>query len=347
MSKIPFVSMMGCKEISLKDHEPGGPPDGSQVKIFEAAVAKHMGIDPEQCLATNSCTAALHILSSRWCGPFLTAPRLTWPSSYSWHKSAFNGPLQLRFADVNEKGIMRYGFSDSLNMIVDLWGQIDTEDIKETLENRHLTFIVDAAHNFAHGSHPVMLKMPNCLGVAYSFYATKQLTTIRGGMALIPDRLMHLRPLYEALRDSGTLGRRVLQPYGLNYEMPDCLARLGEQNLRLHYRAAQEHRQLIMDIYRKTFGKRLHGKSGHLAVLECKTPDKALHVRAALICHPIREYSGVDTGCHYPVYSWFNDNVDWQDWRMSQRLVTLPCHEKLHPDAAVAICNRVQEVEFV
>jgi dTDP-4-amino-4,6-dideoxygalactose transaminase len=315
---------------------------GQYVLKFEAEIAKRLGIEARRVLCTNSCTAALHLAYEGWVQRRLTktrrfcvvqAPAMTWPSTYAW------SPAEHRcLVDIDKRALMpQFKSLDywSLHYLVDLYGRgIHPNNIDAILGGRK-PFVLDAAHNLLDPHHGYIADMPNCIGICYSFFHTKQLSTIRGGVLVIPVRAD--RSYYEALRDSGTIGRKRVLHLGWNYEMEDVNAALGLQQLQHFYSNRQKTHDILAN-YRLTFhNARIWGDSGHLAVLRTETIRETKAVQAEL------KKAGVQTGCHYPVAEWFGDDHYPNAAYISKRITTLPCYPTLSNTDLAIVIEAVQQ----
>ncbi len=154
---------------------------GMQTKLFEEEFASYIGA--KYAVATNGCTMALFLGLSQMNlkkTDEVIVPSLTWSATASSVISAGGTPV---FADVKP----------------DTWC-LDPEDVKRKItKNTKLVIPVHFAASYAEGFEnfeiPVMydsahrVKRRDFKGIAscYSFYAVKNMTTIRGGMIVTDD----------------------------------------------------------------------------------------------------------------------------------------------------------------
>jgi dTDP-4-amino-4,6-dideoxygalactose transaminase len=168
---------------------------------------------------------------------------------------------------------------------VHLYGHpADMDPIYDIAHRHGLAVIEDAAHSLPAwyhdrmiGSPPPGFDQPNL--VAFSFYATKNLTTGEGGMLTGPRdvveeaRIWSLhgmsRDAYERYTSDGTWKYDVVAP-GFKYNMPDLQAALGLMQLKKLDRM-QRRRHEIIERYDSAFGP----------LQELETPYERPHVRSA------------------------------------------------------------------
>lgn len=236
---------------------------GPRVAEFERAMAEALGV-PET-LALSSCTAALHLaLAAGGVGPGdeVIVPSLTFAATANVveHLGA-----RTVFADVLEDVLTldpedvarRIGPRTRAVIAVDYAGHpAELDALRALCDARGLLFVEDAAHSLGArsrgravgtGGHPV----------AFSFYATKNLTTGEGGLlAADPSFLEKARPLslhglsrdaYRRYERGGSWSYAVLAP-GFKYNMTDLAAALGLVQLG-RFPALQERRRHVAALY--------------------------------------------------------------------------------------------------
>jgi dTDP-4-amino-4,6-dideoxygalactose transaminase len=170
-------------------------------------------------------------------------------------------------------------------MPVHLYGHpADMNPIYDIAHRHGLAVIEDAAHSLPAWYHDRMIgapapgfDQPNL--VAFSFYATKNLTTGEGGMLTGPPEIIEparmwtlhgmSRDAYDRYRSDGSWRYDVVLP-GFKYNMPDLQAAIGLQQLK-RLDAMQRRRRQIVAHYDEAFGP--------LPGLE--TPYERPHVRSA------------------------------------------------------------------
>ena len=216
---------------------------GPKVKAFEDAFAAVSGV--KHAIAVNSCTAALHIgllAAGVEPGDEVVMPSLTFVAGAQCTLEVGAKPV---FCDVD---------AETLTATVETIAAVTTErtkaivampyagrpqhieDIVAFAKPRGIAVIEDAAH--AAG----MLDAGEWAGTrstlaAYSFYATKNLTTAEGGMLLTNDdaimervRILSLhgmdRDAWKRYTAKGSWRYDVREP-GFKYNLPDIAASLG------------------------------------------------------------------------------------------------------------------------
>lgn len=229
---------------------------GSKVREFEEAFAKAAGV--KHAVAVNSCTAALHIgllAAGIKPGDDVVMPSLTFVAGAQCAVEIGARPV---FCDVDPEtltaGVAQFAaaLTPATRAIVAMpyaGRPMESAALAAFCKERGLIFIEDAAH--AAG----MLDGGTWAGVhsdmaAYSFYATKNLTTAEGGMLLTNDdsvmervRVLSLhgmdRDAWKRYTQRGSWRYEIREP-GFKYNMPDIaaaiglvqLARLGEMQAR-------------------------------------------------------------------------------------------------------------------
>lgn len=237
---------------------------GPLVKEFEADFAAAAGV--KHAIALNSCTAALHVaLHAFGVGPGdeVIMPSLTFVAGAQCTMELGGMPV---FADVDPET-----FSVTLETIAAVvtprtkaiipmpYGgrPIDIEPIVAFARERGIRVLEDAAHGAG------MLARGEWAGTrsdaaAYSFYATKNLTTCEGGMLVTNDDMLAERArvlgLHGMDRDAwkrytatGSWRYDVREP-GFKYNMPDPMAALGVEQLRALW-TMQDRRDELAAIY--------------------------------------------------------------------------------------------------
>ena len=220
---------------------------GPQVKAFESAFAARSGV--EQAIALSSCTAALHVaLAAMDVGPGdeVVMPSLTFVAGAQCTLELGAIPV---FADV-DTDTLTMGPQQAAAAITKHTKAIiampyagrpmDVGGLVQLAHERGIRVIEDAAH--AAG----MLDRSRWAGTrsdaaAFSFYATKNMTTAEGGMLLTSDAFLAERArtlglhgmskdAWKRYTSNGTWRYDVVAP-GFKYNLADPLAALGLQQL--------------------------------------------------------------------------------------------------------------------
>ena len=221
----------------------GGPQAGD----FEDKFAEYVG--SKHAVAVNSCTAALH-LSMRVldvkAGDEVIVPVLTFAATAN--APLFCGARPV-FADIDEKTFnispkdIQERITDKTRAIicVHYGGQpCDMKEILEIAQDHKLEVVEDCAHSLGASYDDIMTGNFGRLG-CFSFYPTKIITTLEGGMITTNDEKLDkkLRLLREhgmsrtALeRESNATWRYDVVDIGYNYRLTEPQAALGKEQLR-------------------------------------------------------------------------------------------------------------------
>ena len=278
--------------------ESGWLTHGPLCREFESAFAAHVGAT--RAVALSSCTAALHLaLVAQGVGPgdeVITTP-LTFCSSAHVIEHAGGTPV---FADIDSVTLQidtaqierALGPRTKAIIAVNYGGHpCHIEDIVKIARERGVVVIEDAAHSLgaAVGERPVgsIADM-----TAFSFYATKNITTGEGGMLTtedhrLADRVERLRlhgiqrDAWGRYRQSGSWHYEVTEA-GFKANMTDFQAALGLSQLR---------RESTMRLRRTAIACRYSTAFAELGnLVELPTVEEG--VRSAWHLYPLRLASG-------------------------------------------------------
>lgn len=216
---------------------------GPKVRAFEEAFAKRAGV--KHAVAVNSCTAALHIgllAAGVQPGDEVVMPSLTFVAGAQCTLEIGAKPV---FCDVDPDTLtagpeqFEAAITPKTKAIIAMpYGgrPMNARRIVEFARERGITVIEDAAHAAGMldagewaGTHSAL--------AAYSFYATKNLTTAEGGMLVTNDdeimervRVLSLhgmdRDAWKRYTARGSWRYDVREP-GFKYNMPDIAAAMG------------------------------------------------------------------------------------------------------------------------
>jgi len=270
---------------------------GQNVKLLEEEFAAFMGA--KYAIATNGCTMALYLVLKRMnLKPTdeVIVPSLTWSATAAAVINAGATPV---FADVRK----------------DNWC-LDPRDVKRKITKKtKLVIPVHFAARFAKGfeKFPVPVMFDSAHRVekndfqgrvsCYSFYAVKNMTTVRGGMILTDDKddaKWYMMAVHGGL-SKDTLSRyqgqkkqndasgfyyEVVWP-GWNFDMTDLEAAIGREQLRKLPRA-NKLRNAIVAKYNKAFG--LKNTGNHLYPILVENRDEFL---------VNMKNAGIHCGVHY------------------------------------------------
>lgn len=237
---------------------------GPKVREFEESFARAAGV--KHAIALNSCTAALHVgLLAAGVGPGdeVVTPSLTFVAGAQCTLEVGATPV---FCDVNKQTLtadlacIEAAISPKTKAIVVMpyaGRPMNVRAVVEFARTRGIAVIEDAAH--AAG----MLDCGEWAGThsdlaAYSFYATKNLTTAEGGVLLtnndaVADRVRVLslhgmdKDAWKRYTARGSWRYDVREP-GFKYNMPDIAAAMGIVQLQ-RLDAMQRRREEIAQRY--------------------------------------------------------------------------------------------------
>ena len=241
---------------------------GPKVKRFESDFGGR--VRAPAALALNSCTAALHTaLATLGVGPgdeVITTP-ITFAASVNVIEHVGARPV---LADVQrdtlniDPAAVEAAVTSRTRAIIPVHftgHPVELDDIETIAHSHGLTVIEDAAHALPAVYRGRMIgsgRNP----VAFSFYATKNLTTAEGGMLTgEPDfidraRVLSLhgmsRDAWKRYSKGGSWFYEILAP-GFKYNMTDLQASIGLQQLR-KLNGFQERRREIVAFYMEAFG---------------------------------------------------------------------------------------------
>lgn len=242
---VPWITREDKKAVSeaMKSRWLTGGP---KTKEFEEKFAKYLGV--KHAIAVSSCTAALH-LSMRLLeigpGDEVIVPVFTFAATAN--APIFCGAKPV-FADIDEKtyNISPEEISEKMSsrtkaiVAVHYGGQAcDMKEILEIAEDHKIHVVEDCAHSL--GSEYKRRKTGSLGKLScFSFYPTKIITTIEGGMITTDDQ--HLAARARILREHGmsksALDREVdaswhydIADLGYNYRLNEVQSALGISQL--------------------------------------------------------------------------------------------------------------------
>ncbi len=265
---------------------------GPKTRAFEAEFAAAVGAPA--ALALNSCTAGLHLaLLAHGIGPgdeVVTTP-MTFAASVNVIEHVGATPVLCDVErdtlniDPAQLATRLSGCVEAVLPVHYAGHPVELEPIQQLAEERGLAVIEDAAHALparykgaAIGSHGNL--------TAFSFYATKNMTTAEGGMLTGSPELIEkarILSLHGMSKDAarryekGGSWRYDILAAGFKYNMTDLQAAMGRVQLRrLH--AFQERREAIAARYDEAFA----------GMEELQTPTRRPDVESALHLYVLR-----------------------------------------------------------
>jgi dTDP-4-amino-4,6-dideoxygalactose transaminase len=250
--------------------ENGWLTTGPKVREFEAAFASASGL--KHAIALNSCTAALHVgllAAGVKPGDDVVMPALTFVAGAQCTVEIGANPV---FCDVDAETLtadvrhFEAALTPNTKALIAMpyaGRPMNVKRLAEFARERGLALIEDAAHAVGMldggewaGAHSKL--------AAYSFYATKNLTTAEGGMLVTNDDVIAERvrelSLHGMDRDAwkrytaGGSWRYDVRAPGFKYNMPDIAAAMGLVQLR-RLDAMQRRRHELAERYIDAFSR--------------------------------------------------------------------------------------------
>ncbi|MCD6429545.1 DegT/DnrJ/EryC1/StrS family aminotransferase [bacterium] len=202
---------------------------GKKVEEFEERFANYIGV--KYAVAVSNGTSALHtaILSYNIkSGDEVIVPSFSFIATANSVMMCGAKPV---FSDVGEDFCIdiedvkeKITPKTKAIMPVHLYGQpCDMKAIMDIVEDHKLILIEDAAQ--AHGAEFAGKRVGSFGTGCFSFYATKNMTTIEGGMITTDDKNVYERA--KLIRNHGMPERYVHAVFGYNYRMTDVQAAIG------------------------------------------------------------------------------------------------------------------------
>jgi dTDP-4-amino-4,6-dideoxygalactose transaminase len=269
---------------------------GPRVHAFEERFAEFVGVD--DAVALNSGTSALHVaLASLGIGPGDDVITTTMTFASSVHVIEHVGARPV-LVDVESDTLnidpdrIRAAIGQRTRAIlpVHLYGHpCEMDPIIELADRHGLALVEDAAHALPATYQGKTVGRPTDRVVnlaAFSFYATKNLTTGEGGMLTGPQNLLDTarkwslhgmsRDAYSRYDEGGSWRYDVVLP-GFKYNMPDVQGAIGLVQLR-KLPTFQARRREIVDRYNRAFE----------SIEEVEIPTERTHVESALHIYLLR-----------------------------------------------------------
>jgi dTDP-4-amino-4,6-dideoxygalactose transaminase len=347
---------------------------GPKTQLFGRRFAEYIGC--KNALPLNSCTAGLHTaLVALGIGPgdeIITTP-MTFTASVNVIEHVGARPV---FVDVEpdtlniDPGKVKTAVNNRTKAIIPVhFGGHPVElDLIHEIASRHDLYVVeDAAHALAAKyKHRMIGSASN--PVAFSFYATKNLTTAEGGALTGEDAFLAkagvislhgmTRDAWKRYGNSGSWFYEISTP-GFKYNMTDIQAAIGLAQLD-KLPAFQKRRREIVQKYNQAFAglgifdlpvERKHVEHAwHLYVLRLKLEHFSID-RAKFI----EEMGARNIGCsvHFipmHIHPYYRDKYHFKPddfpvaHREYQRLVSLPLHPRLSDDDVQDVIDAVLDI---
>ncbi|MGQ9919418.1 MAG: DegT/DnrJ/EryC1/StrS family aminotransferase [Bryobacteraceae bacterium] len=349
---------------------------GPKTKQFEEEFAAYCGAP--HALAVNSCTAGLHLaLAALGVGPgdeVITSP-MTFCSTV--HVITHTGATPV-LADIGEDGNLdpasvgeRITPRTRVLLPVHLAGlPCRMEELWELARRHGLQVVEDAAH--AVGARIGMTRIGGdrrSAAVAFSFYATKNITTAEGGMVTTFDtalaermRVLCLhgisRDAWNRYTDRGNWYYEVLEP-GFKYNLSDLQSAVGIHQLR-KLEGFLERRREMAAYYHGRFGRLEEveappgdlegGHAWHLYILRLRL--ERLRIGRGEFIEELRR-RGVGASVHFipvPMHPAFRElsaregNGCPRALALYERIVSLPLYPAMTPGMLERVADAVEDV---
>lgn len=340
---------------------------GKESAAFEEELADYLGAS--HVVAVASCTHALELLLASQglhAGARVGVPTWTFVSSAL---SAVHQGLQPVLLDV-EAGSLNIcpdSLADAIDDLdavigVHFGGTAFSHEINKLCEDRGIPLIEDAAHALGTRGANGLIAGHDSAGAAYSFYATKNLSSGEGGAIATDDEAIadfaRDHRLHGLSRDAWKRylpdGEPLYDLVGAGWKMnfPDLLAALARSQL-ARFDEMQAARREIVERYRAN----LAGSSVTF-VPATLDPGSADHLLVVLLPEGISRsdvvqqlsVDGIGTSVHFqPLhrFRWMQDNVDIGPGgvqtaeALADRTLSLPLYPDLTHDQVDRVCDRL------
>lgn len=348
---------------------------GPKTKEFEKLFAEYIGC--KHAIALNSCTAGLHIaLIAYGIGKNdeVLVPDITFTATANVVIHTGAKPILVDIEtdtlNISIKDIERKITNKTKAIIpVHMAGQpCDMEEIYKIAEKFNLKVIEDAAH--ATEAYYKGKKIGNISDVtAFSFYATKNLSTAEGGMLTTNNdelaeklRILSLHGLskdaWKRYSNEGYKHYDVVLP-GFKYNMPDIQAALGIEQLKklngfaeIRNRYKNLYDKALKDIPQIELIKEIENitHARHLYIIKIKK-DQLKITRDQFMDLLIAENIGVSThfiAIHKHSYYKNTFNLNDSDFpnatSVSDSVISLPFYPKMTEEEINYVCIKIKEI---
>lgn len=333
--KIPFCKpFIGKEEVeaATKVIKSGWITSANVGEKFEEQFAAFVG--SKYAIFLNSCSSALN-LSVEWYKKKYNIKRVLVPSMTfsATVQAVVHAGLKPVFGDVDSNLLLKSDKEKYDAVIpVHLYGN-------KSLKKWDVPCIEDSAHLIERNQ---CKNNPNI--VAFSFFATKNITTGEGGMLATNNKEFYLwskqmrhhgisRDGWNRYKKGGNW-KYDIEFNGFKYNNSDILAAMGIEQLK-KYDIIHSERKRCVDLYNKLLG--YNNKGLHLMPIYVSRRDEFMNYM---------DKSGIQCSCHFlPVHkmSAFKDSkvkLPMTEWA-GEHLVSLPLYPGLKDKEIKYICNRV------
>ena len=354
---------------------------GPKVAKFEAGFREFVGAPA--ALAMNSCTSALHVaLAALGIGPGdkVVSTPMTFASSIHVIEHVGAEPVlvdvepdTLNIDPAQVEAAVERDLSIKAILPVHLYGHpAELDPLLDIARKHRLAVIEDAAHSLPARYRGRMIGAPvdgdvtNL--VAFSFYATKNVTTGEGGMLTGPPDLIDesrmwalhgmSRDAYKRYTSEGSWFYEIKLP-GFKYNMPDIQAAMGIEQL-AKLPKFQRRRREIVDQYNEAFG----GLDAVQLPVERPDVESAWHIYALRLnldalkidrgrfIEELKDRN-IGSSVHFipvHIHPYYRDRYRFAPeqfpvaFREYQRLVSIPLSPKLTDDDVADVIEAVEDI---
>lgn len=348
---------------------------GPKTKEFEKLFAEYIGC--KHAIALNSCTAGLHISLLAYgigSGDEVLVPDITFTATSNVVIHTGAKPV---LTDINPETLniclkdLEKKITKNTKAIipVHMAGQpCDMDKIHEIAKKYHLKVIEDAAH--ATEAWYKNKKIGNISELtAFSFYATKNLSTAEGGMLttnndILADKLRVLslhglsKDAWKRYSNEGYKHYDVILP-GFKYNMTDIQSALGIEQLKKleDFSKIRNNHKKLYDSYLKDIPQIelikeedniVHAR--HLYIIKLKLEQLKIN-RDQFMNLMIEENIGVSA--HFIAihkHSYYKNTFNLKDSdfpnasRISDSVISLPFYPKMTEEEIIYVCNKIKEI---
>jgi len=267
-------------DVAISVLKSGNYTSGKYVQKFEEMFAEYIGV--KYAVAVNSGTAALHLsllslglTKDRYSNGEVIVPPMTFFATIS---SVLNVGLIPNFVDTNyicniDHTLIESNINENTLAIIPVhfYGHpCNMNEIMKIANKYNLFVIEDCAQ--AHGAS-INNKKVGSYGITgcFSFFATKNMTTIEGGMITTDEKFIYEKA--KKLRSHGMIDRDTHSLLGYNYRMNELSGAIGIEQLKkldmLNKKRIENSEYLSKNIKQTNFIQPLYNEN-FLTVSNCK-----------------------------------------------------------------------------
>lgn len=363
------------KQSILEVLDSGWITTGPKTKLFEKEFAEYS--KSKHAIALNSCTAGLHLAlvsCDIGVGDEVIVPDMTFTATANVvvHSGATPIIADVRYDNMNiDVSKLEEKITEKTKAIIPVHmagHPCNMDEIQALAKKYNLTIIEDAAH-----ATEAIYKGKKIGSIspltAFSFYATKNMTTAEGGMLTTNDddladkiRVLSLHGMskdaWKRYSNEGYKHYDVVVP-GFKYNMTDIQASLGLNQLKKisnFLEIRNKHWKLYSDLLSDVDEIELLSEekdivhSRHLFIIKLDT-SKLTVTRDEFMTMLIKENIGVSV--HFKAlhtHSYYKDRFNLKDedfpvaTKLSDSVISLPFYPKLKEEDIVYVCNKIKEL---